>query len=88
MNSAHTNAIKRDHTGADSLLGDAGGVLAVALFEQQHALVPSVVLGGVERVESRHVGTQLLHGACSERVASGDQHAESVLDEPEADLRR
>ena len=46
-----------------------------------------MLVGRVQRVEVAHVGAQLLHGAGAERVARRDQHAEVVLDQPEADLR-
>merc|ERR1719283_826241 len=40
----------------------------------------------MERVQSPSVSSKLLHGSCSEGVASSDQHLELVLDQPETNL--
>ena len=70
----------------DGLHSDASCVLAVALFVEIHCRDAVVFLGWVKGVEVAHVGTQLLHGAGTERVTRRDQHAEPILDQPETYL--
>ena len=74
-------------TEVDGVHSDGRGVLAVALLVQQHGgRRPGAGGRGVQRVQVAHVGAQLFDRARPERVARGDQHAEAVIQQPEADL--
>lgn len=75
------------HTVGDGLHGNACGVLAVSLLVELHHGAPAVALRRVQRVEAARVGAQLLHRPRAERVAGRDEHAETILDEPERDLQ-
>lgn len=79
-------AVSPQNTIGNGLHGDAGGVFAVAFLVELHHGPPAVALRGVQRVEAARVGAQLLHRARPERVAGGDEDAETVLDQPERDL--
>lgn len=75
----------------DGLRRDARRVLSVALLVEAHPLVRSgsgsVRWRRVQRVEATDVRAELLDSAGAERVAAGDQHANFILDQPEADLQ-
>lgn len=67
---------------ADGVLGNGGGVLAVALLVE----LDVAALAGSELLEVADVDGELLDGAGTEGVAGGDEDLVLVLQEEEADL--
>ena len=72
----------------DCLHSNACRVFAVAFLIQLYHGIAVMLLGRVQGVEFARVRPQLLHGSCAERVTGSDQHAQSVLHQPEGNLRQ
>ena len=75
-----------EHTEVDGFHGDAGRVLAIALLIQLDHLAAAMMFRRMQCVQLALVRAQLLNCACAKGVAGGDEYAQAVLDQPEADL--
>lgn len=78
----------RGFTVSDGLHGDPGCILPVALLVQLNDGLSSVLLRRVQSVQAALMSAQLLHRPRTKGVAGGDQHGETVLDQPVGNLKR